>query len=63
MSPTNPQRHFGLLIWVALPVFLVLVLFGRFFGTPALVGERSGGSVITEAKELARSTIAISLQQ
>lgn len=58
MSARRPvERDFGLIVWIVVPIFLLLVLFGRITGTK----EASHASWLQEATEWARSTLAVSL--
>lgn len=59
----HDERGFGVLLLIAIPVFLVLVVFSRLFNTrnTAQVGEQDA-SLLREATEWARSTIAVSFQ-
>ncbi len=59
----HDERGFGVLLLVAIPVFLVLVVFSRLFNTRAATntGEQKPG-LLREATEWARSTIAVSFQ-
>jgi hypothetical protein len=59
----HDERGFGVLLLIAIPVFLVLVVFSRLFNTrnTAQFGEQRP-SLLREATEWARSTIAVSFQ-
>jgi hypothetical protein len=63
MRGHHDERGFGVLLLVAIPVFLVLVVFSRLFNTRSAVqvGEKRP-SLLREATEWARSTIAVSFQ-